>query len=128
MASANSAEAAANITKMARMWSNEMKYAVAYAIPGISVIMTPAINFSKSWVNARILPLAAELKKSLISKMLAEAIASMVINGIKIARGEVSCFMKAMPSKVKGTGTKVAVDIKVLEVIILLAFIGNVLV
>ena len=60
------------MVNMARMWSIEMKYVTAYAISGMMVIMTPAINFSTSRINAAILPLVAELKKSLISKMLAK--------------------------------------------------------
>lgn len=48
------------------------------------MVMTPVINFLMSWISAAIFPLLTELKKSLISKILAEAMAKMVKKGINI--------------------------------------------
>lgn len=66
--------------------------------------MTPVNNFFKSWVSAAIFPLVTE-KKSLISKILAEAIAKMVKKGMNIMKGEDMGFRNAMISKANGTGT-----------------------
>jgi len=53
---------------------------------------TPTVNFSKSLNTDAILPLAAFLRKSLISKMLAEATGKIIKNGMRSADGEVKRF------------------------------------
>lgn len=60
--------------------------------------------------------------------MLAEAIDSREKKGINIAKGDVKGFTNAIISRTTGTGTKVNVEINVLEVMIRLMFRGNVLV
>jgi hypothetical protein len=80
-------------------------------ICGINAVMNPTASFPTSRVTAAIFPLAAELKKSLISKMFAEAIANIVKNGIRIATGGVICFINDMASIVNGIGIKVAVGL-----------------
>lgn len=66
---------------------------------------TPTVNFSKSFSTEDILPLAAFLRKSLISKMLAEATGRIIKNGMRMADDEVNGLKSDKTVKAKGTGT-----------------------
>ena len=65
---------------------------------------TPTANFSKSLNTEAILPLAAVLRKSLISKMLAEATDKTIMNGMRSADGEVNGLNRDKIANAIGTG------------------------
>ena len=95
---------------------------------GISTVSAPTINFSKSLTTAPILLFAAVLKKSLISKMLADATEIVVRNGIRMLENEVRGLTNDNPIKAMGTRMYVAVDRRVLDMTILRELIGRVFV
>ncbi len=66
---------------------------------------TPTVNFSKSLNTDAILPLAAVRRKSLISKMLAEATDKTIRNGMRSDDGEVKGLNRDKMAKAIGTGT-----------------------
>ena len=77
----------------------------AYKIWGTVTTKTPMINFCKSLMIAAILPLAAAARKSLISKMLAEATAVIMKKGMRMAMGSVKGLISDRMIRAKGTGT-----------------------
>ena len=104
-AAASSASATPPIAKREKPWLNVARNVVAYATTGTSMIRTPTVNFSKSLRTEAILPSAAVLRKSLISKMLAEATDIMIKKGIRMVDGEVNGLTKDKADKANGTGT-----------------------
>ena len=88
MAVASSESAIAPMTKIAKLWLNVKRKIVAYATSGRSTVSTPAASFCMSFTMALILFLAAALRKSLISKILAAATDIMIRKGMRILENE----------------------------------------
>lgn len=95
---------------------------------GKSTLRIPRTSFSTSLAIAPNLLFAAVLRKSLISKTLADATEIVVRQGMRMLENEVRGLTNDSPIKANGTRTYVAVDTRVLEMTILRALIGRVLV
>ena len=95
---------------------------------GAITVRTPTNSFSISLKIAAICPWAAVLRKSWISKTLAEATAIMVKKGMKIAEAEMSGLTAVSTTKAKGTRTNAAVETSVFDITIFLELIGKVFV
>ena len=84
---------------------NDERKTAAYMAQGRITVREPTTSFPKSFITASILFLAAVLRNSLISKMLAEATEGMIRKGIKMLEVEVTGLTKDSTAKASGTRT-----------------------
>ena len=90
-------------------------------------MITPTVSLAKSNAANAIFPRSEFLRKSLISKTLAEATAKTAENGIKIMVGKDNGLTSDTTKRVNGTGENVIEAISALDQMIVLIFNGSVL-
>lgn len=103
MAKADSENVMLPVVKRDKAWLKNKTKVSEYTAMGASTVRAPTISFSRSFMSALILLFAAVLRKSLISKMLADATDTTVKQGIRMLEMEVKGLIKDNPIKANGT-------------------------